>query len=76
MTARKQRPPQAEYQPGQLLDWRSPTHWSWDDLPCRYCGLDTPLRDSKGKPAHKVCAEKALEQQLAEAAEAYGRQTL
>ncbi|MCM2427360.1 hypothetical protein [Streptomyces sp. RKAG337] len=71
MTARQQprRPP-------RLLDWRSPAHWSWTDLPCRYCGLDTPLRDSKRSPAHKVCAERALDQQAAEAAAAYGKDTL
>jgi hypothetical protein len=71
MTPRKRPASQAPYQPGQLLDWRSPAHWSWEDLPCRYCSRDTPLRDSKGKPAHKVCAEAALARQRAEAADAY-----
>ena len=55
----------------RLLDWRSMTHWSYVDLPCRYCGGDTPLRDSKRKPAHKVCAENTLAQQAADAADAY-----
>lgn len=54
-----------------LLDWRHPRHWSWDPAPCRYCGGDTHLRDSRKKPAHKVCAEQALATQAAEAADAY-----
>lgn len=54
-----------------LLDWRSPAHWSWTPKPCRYCGADTNLRDSKRKPAHKVCAEQAIAQQNAEMADAY-----
>ncbi|MER8158122.1 hypothetical protein [Streptomyces sp. NPDC094472] len=54
-----------------LLDWRSPGHWSWDAKPCRYCGAATNLRDSKRKPAHKVCAEQAIAIQAAEAADAY-----
>lgn len=66
-------------QPGPgppLLDWRHHDHWSWTPKPCRYCGLDTNLRDSKRKPAHKSCAEDALAQQAAEAAEAYRADTL
>lgn len=54
-----------------LLDWRAASHWCWDPAPCRYCGRDTHLRDSKGKPAHKVHAEQALAQQATEAADAY-----
>ncbi|MGV9803929.1 hypothetical protein ACWDTP_38440 [Mycobacterium sp. NPDC003449] len=54
-----------------LLDWRSSAHWSHTARPCRYCGADTNLRDSKHKPAHKVCAEQALARQAAEAADAY-----
>ncbi|MEU8723558.1 hypothetical protein [Streptomyces antimycoticus] len=57
--------------PAPLLDWRSPNHWSWTPKPCRYCGHDTNLRDSKRKPAHKVCAEQAIAQQNAEMANAY-----
>lgn len=70
---RRRRAPPAEpdYTPGQLLDWRDPSHWSWDPAPCRYCGEPTQLRDSKGKPAHKVHAEEALALQHAEAADAY-----
>lgn len=59
-----------------VLDWRGPEHWSWTDMPCRYCGFDTPLRDSKGKPAHKTCAEDALVIQAAEAADAYEKERL
>ena len=59
--------------PPPLLDWRSPGHWSWDPAPCRYCGRDTHLRDSKRKPAHKTCAEAALAQQHADRAAAYHR---
>jgi len=54
-----------------VLDWTNPNHYSHTPRPCRYCGQDTNLRDSKGKPAHKVCAEQALQQQAAEAAAAY-----
>ncbi|MFJ1995273.1 hypothetical protein [Streptomyces asiaticus] len=57
--------------PAPLLDWRSPNRWSWTAKPCRYCGHDTNLRDSRRKPAHKTCAEQALAQQAAEAADAY-----
>jgi hypothetical protein len=53
-----------------LLDWSNPVrHWSWDPAACRYCGRLTHLRDSKGSPAHKVCAEQALDQQATERAE-------
>jgi hypothetical protein len=54
-----------------LLDWSSSAHWSSTPRPCRYCGRDTQLRDSKRSPAHKVCAERAIAQQAAEAADAY-----
>ncbi|MEH0650695.1 hypothetical protein QA995_14940 [Streptomyces scabiei] len=75
MTGRQRRraPPKAEpeYVPGQLLDWRSSAHWSYEERPCRYCGFDTNLRDSKGSPAHKVCAEDALAALARDAAAAY-----
>ena len=64
-------PPEPEYVPGQLLNWNSRDHWAWEQLPCRYCGEPTNLRDSKHKPAHKSCAEEALAVQAAEAADAY-----
>ncbi|MFI0768583.1 hypothetical protein ACH4TQ_27405 [Streptomyces sp. NPDC021218] len=54
-----------------LLDWRSSAHWASTPKPCRYCGAETHLRDSKRKPAHKVCAEQAIATQVAEAADAY-----
>lgn len=57
--------------PPPLLDWRDASHWSWTPKPCRYCHKPTNLRDSKRSPAHKSCAETALAQQRAEAAETY-----
>ncbi|MGJ3559005.1 hypothetical protein ACR6C2_08495 [Streptomyces sp. INA 01156] len=47
-------------------------------MPCRYdCGgLPTQLRDGKGRPAHKVCAEAAIAQQIQEYAEAYENERL
>ena len=69
---RRRAPPKPEYVPGTLLDWRDASvHWSNRELPCRYCGFPTHLRDSRMKPAHKVCAEEALAIQAAEAADAY-----
>jgi hypothetical protein len=43
-----------------LLNWGSAEHWAHEALPCRYCGRLTHLRDDKGAPADKVCAEAAL----------------
>lgn len=73
MSSRRRRraPPEPEYVPGTLLDWRDSNHWSERQLPCRYCGFPTNLRDSRMKPAHKVCAETALTTQAAETAAAY-----
>ena len=71
MSARRRRRAPPEYVPGTLLDWTDSSHWSWEQLPCRYCGSPTHLRDSHGKPAHKVHAEAALARQAAEAADAY-----
>jgi hypothetical protein len=59
-----------------LLDWHDPAHWSTRARPCRYCAKPTHLRDSKRKPAHKVCAEQALTQQAADTAAAYRKDTL
>lgn len=59
-----------------LLDWRDGKHWSWTEKPCRYCERPTNLRDSKGKAAHKSCAEEALAAQAADAAEAYDTERL
>ncbi|MFF2612286.1 hypothetical protein [Kitasatospora sp. NPDC058046] len=53
------------------LDWRGPQHWSDRARECRHCGVTTPLRDDEGKPAHKVCAERALAAQQADLADRY-----
>lgn len=71
---RRQR--RTELPPGGVLDWSSSAHWSPQQLPCRYCGGETNLRDSSRNAAHKTCAENALSQQAAEAAEAYQNGTL
>ncbi|MEE4540958.1 hypothetical protein V2S66_03120 [Streptomyces sp. V4-01] len=68
---RRPRPRVPEFHPGQILNWCSSSHWGWDEQPCRYCGLPTPLRDSHRSPAHKVCAEDALTKQYAEAIAQY-----
>lgn len=45
------------------LDWRDARHFDRTrDLPCRWCGKPTPLRDDQRKPSHKVCAEQHTEQ--------------
>jgi hypothetical protein len=54
-----------------LLDWRDAKHWSWTQKQCRYCPGLTNLRDSKGKAAHKICAEEALARQAEEATDEY-----
>ncbi|MEU9861294.1 hypothetical protein AB0D99_10480 [Streptomyces sp. NPDC047971] len=66
----------AEEPPPVLLDWRDSSHWSHIPKPCRYCGQDSYTRDSKRSPAHKTCAEQALAQQAADAADAYRKDTL
>ena len=43
-----------------VLDWRK--HSTGPNRPCRLCGKPTILRDENGKAAHKVCAERELEQ--------------
>lgn len=62
--------------PGGVLDWSSSLHWGGPLLKCRYCTGPTPLRDSRGKPAHKVCAEMAIAEQVAEYAAAYENERL
>lgn len=76
MTGRQRRraPPKGEpeYVPGTLLNWNDSKHWDYSGpQPCRYCEVPTQLRDSHGCHAHKTCAEDALAQQAADAAEAY-----
>ncbi|KUF18422.1 hypothetical protein [Streptomyces silvensis] len=69
---RRRAPPTPEYVPGTLLGWNDSKHWDYDGpRPCRYCDIPTQLRDSHGSHAHKTCAEEALAQQAAEAADAY-----
>lgn len=63
--------PRPQPPPSGLLNWGDPSHWSRTEKPCRYCDRPTHLRDSKRSPAHKVCAEIALAQQVADAADAY-----
>jgi len=42
------------------LDWRSSAHWNGGRmLPCRHCGRLAFLRDERGVPCHKTCAELA-----------------
>lgn len=71
MTGRRRRRAPPDIPPGGLLDWSDSSHWSSTEKPCRYCGFPTHLRDSKRSPAHKCCAEEALRQQAADAADAY-----
>lgn len=73
-TRRRRAPPKPEpaYVPGTLLNWNDSSHWDYTGpQPCRYCEQPTQMRDSHGKHAHKCCAEDALAQQAADAAEAY-----
>ncbi|MGW0681799.1 hypothetical protein ACWD2L_00355 [Streptomyces sp. NPDC002754] len=70
MARRERRTGQDAYIPGNLLDWTDHTHWARTEKPCRYCGESTQLRDSRRAPAHKTCAEAALTERAAEAADA------
>jgi hypothetical protein len=41
-----------------VLDWRDRSHWSPRVGKCRVCkNGQTHLRDDRGRPCHKVCAE-------------------
>ncbi|WP_328434513.1 hypothetical protein [Streptomyces sp. NBC_00425] len=75
--ARNSTPRRDDPPPTGLLDW-SNGHWGRTPRPCRYqCGgLPTQLRDSKGRPAHKVCAEAAFAQQIADSVESYENERL
>ncbi|MEU4193772.1 hypothetical protein AB0E69_17870 [Kribbella sp. NPDC026611] len=44
----------------KMLNWTDRSHWSADPQPCVSCNGLTNLRDSTGRPAHKVCAEARL----------------
>ena len=44
-----------------VLDWRDSRHWSSRPRPCWVCGGQTRLVDDRGRPSHKVCAERLLE---------------
>jgi hypothetical protein len=46
-----------------ILDWRN-NHWG-GGRQCIHCGLPALLIDDAGRPAHKVCAEQAVEAVLA-----------
>lgn len=46
------------------FDWHRGWHWIDLDLLCQFCHESTHLRDPKGRPAHKVCAEDAYEKRL------------
>ncbi|WP_328427828.1 hypothetical protein [Streptomyces sp. NBC_00443] len=75
MPRRKSSRKRPEWTRGALLDWTTGPHWDYDRArPCRYCDGLTQLRDSDKKPAHKVCAEAALDQQAEDAAAAYYQQ--
>ncbi|MEU4348277.1 hypothetical protein [Streptomyces sp. NPDC023838] len=73
---RRRRAPPPEPPASGLLDWSGSSHWDSRPRPCRYCGKPARLRDSKGSPAHKVCAEEVLARRAAEAAEAYENERL
>lgn len=69
----RQRPPARASPPvaGRLLNWHDSSHWNHNGpAPCRYCERPAWLLDSRGHPAHKVCAERAITQQAAEQAAA------
>ncbi len=44
------------------LDWSAAAHWSPKRRPCRHCGSLTNLLDGAGRPAHKVCSERVIDQ--------------
>lgn len=75
--ASRRRLPPPELPPGGYLNWRNHSvHWSEIPRPCRYCGGLTNLRDSRRKPAHKVCAEDAVRRWVEEEAERYENEKL
>jgi hypothetical protein len=40
------------------LDWSDPRHLLEESRPCRICGRLAMLADDRGRPCHKVCAER------------------
>ncbi|UJV42919.1 hypothetical protein CVT30_26530 [Streptomyces sp. AMCC400023] len=78
MGRRPSTPRRPEPPPTGVLDWSGSWHWGSWPFKCRYgCGgLPTHLRDSKGRAAHKVCAEAAIARQIQEYAEAYENERL
>lgn len=60
MPPRRRRPASDGLPTGGLLDWSDSAHFATDTRPCRHCGAPTHLRDVQGRPADKVCAERAL----------------
>lgn len=69
------RSPRPELPASGVLDWTH-GHWSERQRPCIYCTKPTNLRDSRRRPAHKVCAEAALLRQVEDYAEAYENERL
>ena len=47
--------------PVALLNWRDSSHWSDAPAPCVLCDKPTNLRSDRGRPVHKVCAERWTE---------------
>ncbi len=44
-----------------IVDWSNDSHWNRRGArPCVHCTTNTQLLDDRGRPAHKVCAERAL----------------
>ncbi|WP_327385001.1 hypothetical protein [Streptomyces sp. NBC_01207] len=71
------RPPSSEPPTTGLLDWTDSRHWDYGGpRPCRWCEKPTQLRDGKGRPSHKVCAEAVMAERVAEAAQAYEAERL
>ena len=46
-----------------VLDWSD--HQVTVPRPCRLCGQPALLRDRRGRPTHKTCAERLLDQETA-----------
>jgi hypothetical protein len=51
--------------PRIVLDWSHSSHYlKGDRPPCRLCGKPTFLADDDGRPCHKICAERELENRM------------